>query len=103
MFVQAGICTERLALALETEAAAIWCQAVATDTHLDNRCMVVDISGQDVELSVDGCSHVGKITCEWDMNRLILKFLNKAFTKDVMGEFQTTALDDFFDFTRHKS
>ncbi|KAL4239421.1 Heat shock 70 kDa protein 12A [Mactra antiquata] len=111
----AGIKNDQLRIALEPEAASIWCQ-VETDnnlcvlSHPGSKYMVVDLGGGTADITVhqkkeDGTlKEIHKATGgAWggnEVDKAYIEMLTKLSTTDAMQEFKTTQMADYFDIHR---
>ncbi|XP_052816567.1 heat shock 70 kDa protein 12B-like isoform X2 [Mya arenaria] len=113
--VNAGIDSDRIKLALEPEAASIWCQQINTSLKTDlsktgSQYMVVDLGGGTADISVHEKNIDGTLkeihkasggpwggTC---VDHNFISWLTKIFGKTTMTRFKEEQMEDYFGLLR---
>lgn len=120
--VQAGIKADQLIIALEPEAASIFCQNIPTERETvdgktvlkvggeGTRYMIADLGGGTADITVHERLPSGKIKevhradgDAWggkDVDDAFLKFLETLLGRDVMKEFKEKCMEDYIDLLR---
>lgn len=115
--ILAGFDTKRLRLALEPEAASIWCQiitdkAVTPLTKTGTQYMVIDLGGGTVDITVHGKNSDGTLSelhrssgGPWggtNVDRCYMQWLEKIYGKRAVDRFKTEdeEMSDYFDLLR---
>ncbi|XP_052816570.1 heat shock 70 kDa protein 12A-like isoform X2 [Mya arenaria] len=113
--IQAGFDADRIMLALEPEAASIWCQHINTSIKSDlsktgSQRMVVDLGGGTADISVHERNSDGTLKeihrasgGPWggtSVDQNYIKWLTKLFGREVMWRFQNEEMADYFDILR---
>ncbi|WAR26445.1 HS12A-like protein [Mya arenaria] len=109
--VKAGLDGTRVKLALESEAASIWCETLDVDTKAalagtGTQFMVIDLGGGTADISIQEKKHDENPPCKrWAMGWHLcdanyLKFLEQVFGEKAITAFKTKEISDFFDVIR---
>ncbi|WAR26420.1 HS12A-like protein [Mya arenaria] len=115
MTIQAGLDENRITLALEPEAASIWCETLDVDTKAalagtGTQYMVIDLGGGTADISIHKKSQGGTLKeihqptgGPWGgtyVDANYLKFLEHIFGEKAITALKTEEMADFFDVIR---
>ncbi|KAH3821746.1 hypothetical protein DPMN_123513 [Dreissena polymorpha] len=112
--IQAGICSDQLLLAYESEAAALWCiqsdKTIKNEISTDIKSIVIDLGGgtADISVYVRLMNNTIKVIHKasggaWgsnNINKQFLKYLDNKLGNGVLDNFRENHLEDYLTLTR---